>query len=94
RLAEFAVSVAHSPIIFFASSIGSILGYHDSSPSILKDIVSDIKAPSSIGYKESKHLAELHLNYTFKSLSIDTRIARVGQIAGPVKGQGIWNKWE
>ena len=26
--------------------------------------------------------------------SINTRIARVGQIAGPVEGQGIWNEWE
>ena len=94
RLAEFAVSAAHSPIIFFASSISSVLGRHGGSPPIIEDIISNSEAPSSMGYGESKYLAELLLDYASKTLSIDTRIARIGQIAGPVEGQGVWNKWE
>lgn len=94
RLAEFAVSAAHSPVVFFISSISSVLDYHGSSLSIREEIISDTKAPSSMGYAESKYLAELLLEYASKRISIDARIARVGQIAGPVKGQGIWNEWE
>lgn len=94
RLAEFAVSAAHFPVVFFVSSMSSVLGYHGSTPSIREEIISDNKAPSPMGYGESKYLAELLLDYASKRLSIDARIARVGQIAGPVKGQGIWNEWE
>lgn len=94
RLSEFAVSAAHFPVAFFVSSISSVLGYHGSTPSIREEIISDNKAPSPMGYGESKYLAELLLDYASKRLSIDARIARVGQIAGPVKGQGIWNEWE
>lgn len=94
RLAEFAVSAAHSPVVFFVSSISSVLDYHGSSPSIREEIISDTKAPSSMGYGESKYLAELLLDYASKRLSIDAGIARVGQIAGPVNVQGIWNEWE
>lgn len=94
RLADFAVSAAHSPVIFFASSISSVLNYNGSSPLIREEIISDTKAPSSMGYGESKYLAEILLDYASRTLSIDVRVARVGQIAGPVKDQGIWNEWE
>lgn len=94
RIADFAVSAAHSPVILFVSSISSVLDYNGSSPSIREEIISDSKAPSSMGYGESKYLAELLLDHASKTLSIDARIARVGQIAGPIKGQGIWNEWE
>ena len=94
QLAEFAVLAAHSPILFFISSISSVLGHPDGSLSIPEDIISNSEAPSSMGYGESKYLAELLLDYASKRLAIGSRIARVGQIAGPVEGQGVWNKWE
>ena len=94
RLVDFAVSATQSPIIFFISSISSVLDYRGNSLSIREEIISDINAPSSMGYGESKYLAEVLLDYASKTLSIDTRVARVGQIAGPVKVQYIWNEWE
>ena len=94
RLVEFAVNTIHSSILFFVSSTDSVLGYYGNVPLIREEIILDSKPPSSIGYEESKYLAELLLDYASKRLFITARIARVGQIAGPVKGQGIWNEWE
>ena len=94
RLVEFAVNTSHFSVLFFVSSTDSVLGYHGSSHSIREEIVLDSRTPSSIGYEESKYLAELLLDYASRRLFINTRIARVGQIAGPVNGQGIWNEWE
>ena len=94
RLIEFAVNTIQFSILFFVSSTDSVLGYYGSSPSIREEIVLDSNTPSSNGYEESKYLAELLLDHASRRLFIDTRIARVGQIAGPVEGQGIWNEWE
>ncbi|TVY81492.1 Non-canonical non-ribosomal peptide synthetase FUB8 [Lachnellula suecica] len=55
---------------------------------------SDHRAPRPIGYSESKYVAEGLLNYSAQKLYTDARIARVGQIAGPVSTSGSWNKWE
>ena len=94
RLVEFIVSAAHSPSVFFVSSISSVLSRSDGGPLIPEDVIFDANAPSPMGYGESKYVAELLLDYASKKLSIDARIARVGQIAGPVEGQGSWNEWE
>lgn len=40
-------------------------------------------------FKKSKYLAELLLDYACKRLSVDARIAQVGQIAGSIRRQGI-----
>ena len=94
RLVEFVISATHSPCVFFVSSISSVLSHSDGGPLIPEDVIVDAKSPSPMGYGESKYVAELLLDYASEQLSIDARIARVGQIAGPVEGQGSWNEWE
>lgn len=47
-----------------------------------------------MGYGESKYVVERVPDYAAEKLHLDTRIARVGQIAGPVVLPGFWNKWE
>ena len=94
RLVEFVVSAAHSPSVFFVSSVSSVLSRSDGGPLIPEDVILDANAPSPMGYGESKYVAELLLDYASEKFFIDARIARVGQIAGPVEGQGTWNEWE
>ena len=91
---EFGVSAALSSTIFFVSFISSVLDHHSISPSIREEIISDTKVSLFMGYGESKYLAELLLDYVSKRLFIDIRVARVGQIAGSLKSQGIWNERE
>lgn len=46
-----------------------------------------------MGYGESKYLAEHILDYAGRKIPAIT-IARVGQVAGPAKTSGLWNKQE
>ena len=47
-----------------------------------------------MGYGASKYIAERLLDYAGERLHLDVRIARVGQIAGPIDRPGNWNRWE
>jgi len=67
-----------------------------------EEVVSPLTSPNSSvagpnGYAESKLLSELllsHASEQFSSKGCEFAFARVGQIAGPVKQKGIWNKTE
>ena len=95
NLVDFAANAPKSPTIFFISSISSVLNHHTSPPSpVGEEIILDTKCPSPMGYGESKYIAERLLSHAATEMSLSVRIARVGQIAGPVKSSGQWNKWE
>ncbi|TEY39882.1 hypothetical protein BOTCAL_0448g00080 [Botryotinia calthae] len=82
----------HHVSLLFISSISSILGLE--STSIPEKIIEDISAPLQMGYAESKFISERVLDHAAKKLSVDIKIARVGQIAGPAYTSGVWNKSE
>lgn len=94
NFAKFAKQAPSRPTIFFVSSISSARGLSDTTTQIPEEIIKDHSAPTKMGYGESKYVAERLLDYAAEKLHIDTRIARVGQIAGPVVLPGLWNKWE
>ncbi|KAH8657579.1 putative linear gramicidin synthase subunit D [Tricladium varicosporioides] len=94
NFSRFASQARYSPTILFVSSISSVKGSATTEPLILEKIFTDHSAPLSMGYGESKYVAERLLDYSAEKLFIDARIARVGQIAGPVHAAGAWNKWE
>lgn len=85
-------------LIFFTSSIGaagSYLKLHPNDSHIPEIIFKDHRVPSTIGYAQSKYIAERLLNAASEKTGISTIVARIGQIAGPVhKPDGIWNKQE
>jgi nucleoside-diphosphate-sugar epimerase len=91
---KFAKQANSHPTIFFVSSISSTRGLSDRTTQIPEEIIKDHSAPIKMGYGESKYVAERLLDYAAEKLHIDTRIARVGQIAGPVVLPGTWSKWE
>ncbi|KAF7939089.1 uncharacterized protein EAE97_007170 [Botrytis byssoidea] len=101
NLITLAVSSAGGRL-FFVSSISSVMGYRSSSGTTPEDIIhpstdiiESIVAPN--GYAESKYISELLISYASEQLSsygYEFSLARVDQIAGPVRAKGMWNKTE
>ncbi len=94
NLVSFTAKATAPPQIFFISSISSVMSYGSSSQRIPEEVISADSAPGPNGYAESKYLSERLLDHAARKLYIDTTIARVGQIAGPVHHAGLWNKAE
>ncbi|KAF7884733.1 uncharacterized protein EAF02_005069 [Botrytis sinoallii] len=94
HLLSFVSAIPHHVSILFISSISSILGL-ESTP-IPETIIEDVSAPLPMGYAESKFISERILDYASKTKlpTVDIKVARVGQIAGPAYSSGLWNKSE
>lgn len=91
NLINFTGQAKHNPGFYFISSISSMLGYStENGLTPEKVITSSIPAPN--GYANSKYLSE-HLLASVSS-KIQPAFARVGQVAGPVRSAGLWNKTE
>ena len=91
HLIDFSIRAAHNPRFVFLSSASTVLN----APSPVKEEVyhdPDIAQP--IGYTESKHIAERLLYAAGEKSNVRSTICRVGQIAGPVHEDGVWNKRE
>ncbi|KAF7934870.1 uncharacterized protein EAE98_002915 [Botrytis deweyae] len=86
----------------FISSISSVMGYRTSSGATPENIIQPSTDPSKFivapnGYAESKYISELLISYASEKCSsygYEFSLARVGQIAGPVRAKGMWNKTE
>jgi thioester reductase-like protein/aryl carrier-like protein len=89
HLSSFAASARHSPTILFLSSISAVQRFPDTF--IPEKIIGDPAVTSLNGYGQSKWVAEVLLDDASKKLGLDTCIARIGQVAGPIKGPGVWN---
>jgi nucleoside-diphosphate-sugar epimerase len=77
----------------FVSSIAAVAG----SPgrcSIVEDAVTQSQAPTSMGYGQSKYLAEKMLTHASQVLGIETIVARVGQVSGDASRKCGWNRRE
>ena len=94
NLIDFTASAPTSPHLFFVSSISSVLSFHNASLETPEEVVFSENAPGSIGYANSKYMSELLLDYAVRKLSISSSFVRVGQIAGAVNYEGLWNKAE
>ncbi|MCJ1245408.1 hypothetical protein MMC30_002612 [Trapelia coarctata] len=94
NLIDFTVSAATSPLLFFISSISSVLSYHSASLQTPEEVVFTSSAPGPNGYAESKYLSERLLDYAARKLSINAAFARVGQVAGAANYVGLWNPTE
>ncbi|KAF7931397.1 hypothetical protein EAE99_003868 [Botrytis elliptica] len=94
NLLSFVSAISHHVSLLFISSISSILGLK--STTVPEIIIDDASAPLPMGYAESKFISERILDYASKTKlpTVDIKIARVGQIAGPAYSSGLWNKSE
>ncbi|KAG6368282.1 hypothetical protein INS49_002486 [Diaporthe citri] len=78
----------------FISSIAAVAGYQ--SGSIPEKVLTDFDMSAPLGYGQSKLLAELLMDAAAQKFgeSVLTTIVRVGQVAGAVRSQGLWNSHE
>lgn len=85
-----------SPPILFTSSISTLDNWAIKYPEakVPESAFYDFDVPSTMGYGESKYIAEQLLERAGKSSGVSAAICRVGQLAGPVVKGGIWNKGE
>jgi thioester reductase-like protein len=80
--------------LFFVSSISSVLGLRTPSRLTPEKVVRATDAPFGNGYAESKFISEVLCDEASRHLHIPVSLARVGQIAGPVRRTGVWNPVE
>ncbi|KAI7262294.1 acetyl-CoA synthetase-like protein [Hortaea werneckii] len=97
RLIELACTAPVKPEIMFLSSVGAANNWCSiSSTPVPEEPLQDFNAAESMGYGQSKLLAEQIFDRASAKHDILVKICRVGQITGPVKSEkGMWstNEW-
>ncbi|KAJ5556369.1 acetyl-CoA synthetase-like protein [Penicillium frequentans] len=101
NLINFSGQGTYSPRLFFISSISSTIGHHTDTGLTPESIVTTT-TPALNGYANSKYVAEHLLAHAVQQSSGSlasahvgqVAVARVGQVAGPVRSRGLWNKSE
>ena len=96
RCVDFSASSRYHPEIVFVSSIASVgnwlgSGNEGQVPEVLLE---NDSVPLPQGYGESKHVSGRILAAASKNTGVPATVVRVGQLAGPVTEQGVWNKQE
>ena len=79
--------------LFYVSSVSSVMAHRSESGFTPEEVIASDSAPGPTGYAESKFVAEQIINYAAEKgpLSHSLAFARVGQIAGAARHDGIWN---
>lgn len=87
-------SLSRAPRIVFISSIAAVGGLAAEGQPVPERVFTSFTTPSSGGYAQSKFLAELLCDTTVKQLGVPSTLIRVGQVAGPIRQPGEWNRNE
>ncbi|KAI6795683.1 acetyl-CoA synthetase-like protein [Hortaea werneckii] len=97
RLIELACTAPVKPEVMFLSSVGAANNWCSiSSAPVPEELLQDFTAAESMGYAQSKLLAEQIFDRASAKHDIPVKICRVGQITGPVNSEkGMWstNEW-
>ena len=84
------------PPILFTPGILAVSNWSEKHPGkkVPEPAFHDFSIPTSIGYAESKNVAERMLEAAADHLGVSSAIYRVGQVAGSVEKGGVWSKQE
>ncbi|KAJ5727271.1 NRPS-like enzyme [Penicillium malachiteum] len=93
NLINFSSQAIRAPRLLFISSISSILG-HQTENGLIPETVITTTTPAPNGYANSKYISEHLLAYAAQQGLPHPAFARVGQVAGPIRYPGLWNKSE
>ncbi|KAJ6002607.1 acetyl-CoA synthetase-like protein [Penicillium sp. IBT 35674x] len=101
NLINFSGQGTYSPRLLFISSISSTIGHHTDTGLTPESLVTTT-TPAPNGYANSKYVAENLLAHAAQQSSDSlasphvgqVAVARVGQVAGPIRSRGLWNKTE
>lgn len=95
HLIDFCLACKAKAQFHFVSSISSVgLWNRKYTTSAPEEIVLDSEVPLAQGYAESKFVAERICAEAVSSTGLSVFIHRVGQLCGPKKGSGVWNRKE
>lgn len=96
QLIDLASNSSQNAQIFFLSTISAMMNSNNLSHEnrVPEAESGDWNDPEDNAYAESKYVAERLLAATCRQTGIQTTICRIGQIAGPIHGQGIWPRRE
>ncbi|CAD0108122.1 unnamed protein product [Aureobasidium uvarum] len=86
-LMDFCKSADHCPTFVFISSIGSVLGNHRNL--VTEEVIHDWLRAESMGYTQSKLVAERLIATIAMTTGVKSVICRVGQLGG-VLNYGVW----
>jgi thioester reductase-like protein/acyl-coenzyme A synthetase/AMP-(fatty) acid ligase/aryl carrier-like protein len=92
-LIRFAHSSRSQVTLQLVSSIAAVASSYKQSV-IVEEALTSAQVPVSMGYGQSKHLAERLLTHASRELGIKTVAARVGQISGDSSRKRGWNRRE
>lgn len=93
-LIAFATQAKLGPSLLFLSSISAVSSYNQVPGAgilVPEEIILSLACPASMGYGESKYLAERILGYAAAKLSIRCGVSRIGQVAGTAQDPRGWN---
>ncbi|KAK7752885.1 putative NRPS-like protein biosynthetic cluster [Diatrype stigma] len=82
------------PRVVFVSSVGAVGGRPADAGPAPEEVLASLDTPYANGYARSKLLSELLCDEAARHLGIPAAVARVGQVAGPVRRPGLWNRAE
>ncbi|GAW14253.1 hypothetical protein ANO14919_036530 [Xylariales sp. No.14919] len=96
NLLKLAQDSARDPAVLFISSVAAAITV-SGSRGVVKEAVLDVEDAGSLlpqGYGRSKFVCEKLVEKYVSSSGGKGAILRVGQVAGPLEGTGVWNVWE
>ena len=90
---DFSTRSTYGASIFFISSVSAAMSVDSiGMDTVPERVIEDPLAPASIGYAQSKHVAERLLSQACRISGVPTVVCRVGQVAGSVNHlQDRWN---
>ncbi len=92
---NFSTNSAHNTSIFFISTIGTAMKWPTAHEGNMpEEIVDEWSLPQPMGYAESKYVSERLLDEASRVSGVPTAICRIGQVAGPTRGKGVWREGE
>jgi thioester reductase-like protein len=97
HLIDWSLASRRHPRIYFVSSVSSVGNWaalRGASMPVPEEIQTDHDVAMHQGYGESKHVAEGILAGAAERAGVPCTILRIGQIAGPLEGKGMWNERE
>ncbi|OBR08840.1 Thioester reductase domain-containing protein [Colletotrichum higginsianum IMI 349063] len=89
---DFSLRAAKNVPVVFISSIGTVDTWAGPGP-VPETRLLDLSLPST-GYGRSKLVSSLILDEATRRAGVPTAVVRVGQVAGPVSRDGVWNRQE
>ena len=92
---NFSSQSTYGAFIFFISTISTVMNYPASHLGMMPEsIIDNFSLAQGMGYAESKYVAERMLDEAARVSGVSSAVCRVGQVAGPTKGKGVWRTEE